>query len=138
MKQDILEIVNHKSGETVPEGYFDAFKQKMKMELPDRKWEYEGADDKAYPAHRSWWSKIRPYAYMAAMFAGVWLMMNMFTLFQPARTGEISDSEYLLAAVNNDAFVNDFVTPEIDNYELLDDLYDEGFDPSQIEEWIEE
>jgi len=137
MKKDILDILDHRSGETVPEGYFDSFRSRMKLELPERRWEYEGESVNEAKGGRKLWTKLRPYVYMAAMFAGVWLMMNMFTLFQPARTGEIEDSPTLLAALANDGFVNEYIAPDVDEYELMDDLYESGFDPSTVGEWTD-
>lgn len=137
MKKDILDIIDHRSGETVPEGYFDSFRSRMKLELPERRWEYEGESVDEAKGGRKLWTKLRPYVYMAAMFAGVWLMMNMFTLFQPARTGEIEDSPTLLAALANDGFVNEYIAPDVDEYELMDDLYESGFDPSTVGEWTD-
>lgn len=137
MKKDILDIIDHRSGETVPEGYFDSFRSRMKLELPERRWEYEGESVDEAKGGRKLWTKLRPYVYMAAMFAGVWLMMNMFTLFQPACTGEIEDSPTLLAALANDGFVNEYIAPDVDEYELMDDLYESGFDPSTVGEWTD-
>ncbi len=137
MKKDILDILDHRSGETVPEGYFDSFRSRMKLELPERRWEYEGESVDEAKGGRKLWTKLRPYVYMAAMFAGVWLMMNMFTLFQPARSGEIEDSPTLLAALANDGFVNEYIAPDVDEYELMDDLYESGFDPSTVGEWTD-
>lgn len=137
MKKDILDIIDHRSGETVPEGYFDSFRSRMKLELPERRWEYDGESVDEAKGGRKLWTKLRPYVYMAAMFAGVWLMMNMFTLFQPARTGEIEDSPTLLAALANDGFVNEYIAPDVDEYELMDDLYESGFDPSTVGEWTD-
>lgn len=137
MKKDILDILDHRSGETVPEGYFDSFRSRMKLELPERRWEYEGESVDEPKGGRKLWTKLRPYVYMAAMFAGVWLMMNMFTLFQPARSGGIEDSPTLLAALANDGFVNEYIAPDVDEYELMDDLYESGFDPSTVGEWTD-
>ncbi|MBR5639821.1 MAG: hypothetical protein IKW83_08670 [Muribaculaceae bacterium] len=32
------------------------------------------------------WVRLRPFVYMAAMFAGIWLMMNIFTRGQKSST----------------------------------------------------
>ena len=34
------------------------------------------------------WVRVRPFIYMAAMFAGVWLMMNIFSQGKSSATGE--------------------------------------------------
>lgn len=142
-KSHILEIARKQglatpsAGLDVPEGYFDSFTARMTAALPERP-ELEHPDDiEAETAPRTFWQTVRPYVYMAAMFAGVWLMMNMFTLFQPARSGEIEDSPTLLAALANDGFVNEYIAPDVDEYELMDDLYESGFDPSTVGEWTD-
>ena len=61
-KSDILTKVGKDAGFNVPEGYFADFAKKMAASLPE----------KQIPAKRkpTRWLRIRPYVYMAAMFAG--------------------------------------------------------------------
>lgn len=122
---DIFSKIGRKSGETVPENYFSDFRARMMASLPEKPAE-------APDVKRSFWSAIRPYAYMAAMFAGVWLMMNMFDLVRSGRTDSIENSPELLAALNNDSFVSDYVMPDVETYQVYDDLYDEDFDPAVL------
>lgn len=129
MEHRILDKISHRSGETVPDGYFDQFKEKMKIELPERRWM---DDSQILQVRRSFWQRIRPYTYLAAMFAGIWLLMNMFTLFQPARSEDTVSNQSLLAILDNEALFNEYVTSDIDDYELYDNLYDSGFDPSEV------
>ena len=78
MKTDhsILEKAGHKTGYTVPEGYFDSVRSTILQNLP----EYQ----EATPEKISVWKKIQPYIYMAAMFAGIWCMMKMFHMMTSA------------------------------------------------------
>ncbi len=111
-----------KSGMTVPEGYFEQFASKMMERIP--------ADEPRVVEMppRSLWQKVRPYVYMAAMFAGIWLMMNMFTLFSPVSSSSISgSSSSLLAEVKSSQYMADYMA-DISDYDLYDDLYDSGFD----------
>ena len=64
-----------------PEGYFADFAKKMAASLPE----------KQIPAKRkpTRWLRIRPYVYMAAMFAGVWCMGYLFKDLK-TRSGEIA------------------------------------------------
>lgn len=78
--KDILEQINHKDGMTVPEGYFEDFASRMAASLPVRDWE----ENRGKVMPRSFWQKVRPYVYLAAMFAGVWSMMTMFDMMRPA------------------------------------------------------
>lgn len=67
----IKDIIGSNTGFVVPEGYFDAMREEVMAKLP------------AYPANpvlreRTRWEKFKPYVYLAAMFAGIWLMMQVF------------------------------------------------------------
>lgn len=71
-KEDrIREILGSDGGLKVPEGFFETRFKEICDNLPE------------YPAspveeRLSTWHRVRPYLYMAAMFAGIWLMMQMF------------------------------------------------------------
>lgn len=134
MKESILDKVGRKSGETVPDGYFEQFKTQMKLELPEREWPH-AEDSDAVPGSRTWWERVRPYVYMAAMFAGVWLMMNMFSFFPQTSRGDMMSNPSLIAALGDDTFFNDYVTSDLDDYDLYDNLYDSGFDPETMRNW---
>lgn len=101
---------------TVPEGYFSDFQRRMMEALP----ELPAAE---VPKPRSKWQIIRPYVYMAAMFAGIYLMLNIFSL-----TGGFSRNEQpQYAEVVNEqtlAYVNDYVS--LTDIDLYDDLYEAG------------
>lgn len=130
--KDILEKVNRNDGMTVPDGYFDDFAARMAASLPEREWEKPAA--RVMP--RSFWQKVRPYVYLAAMFMGVWCMMKMFDLMRPDTNGLSFDANPVLAAaVSNDYFVNDYVMTEgdVSEYELMDDLYETGFTPADYD-----
>lgn len=62
------------SGFKVPENYFADFNQRMAEMLPD----VEVTPVEIKP---TMWQRIKPLAYMAAMFAGVWCMMSVFSHF---------------------------------------------------------
>lgn len=57
-------------GFRVPDGYFDDVFAKISASLPER--------EVAKPAPMTRWQRIKPYVYLAAMFAGIWCMMKMF------------------------------------------------------------
>lgn len=129
---DIFQKIGHNSGETVPEGYFDSFRERMKASLPDREWQFDTPASATVSKGRAFWLKVRPYAYMAAMFAGIWCMMNMFDLARSGRTDDVTNSPSLLAALDNETFVNDYVVNNIEESQLYDDLYESGFDPATL------
>ncbi len=130
--KDILEKVNHNDGFTVPEGYFDEFAARMADSLPQQPWEQQ---PKVMP--RSFWQKVRPYVYLAAMFMGVWCMMKMFDLMRTDSTGlSIDNNPVITAALSNDHFINDYFIDEgdLNDNMLLDDLYEKGVDPAVFSE----
>ena len=77
MKQDdstLLKKYGKDPGFKVPENYFDDFNRRMADMLPDV--EITPVDIKP-----TMWQRIKPLAYLAAMFAGVWCMMSVFNYF---------------------------------------------------------
>lgn len=111
-------------GMTVPEGYFADFAARMAASLPARP-ELEGMDEGE--RRTGIWARIRPYVYMAAMFAGVWLMLQMFTMITDYGRLQPMDSNPVLAeALSNDAFVYDYLVDHVDTWSLVDEMYDEG------------
>ncbi|MCM1484235.1 MAG: hypothetical protein NC043_07850 [Muribaculaceae bacterium] len=128
--KDILSQAARSTGMTVPEGYFADFSRRMAEALPRQDWE---ATPKVMP--RTWWQRTRPYIYMAAMFLGVWCMMKMFDFMRPSHTNMSIDSHpAIAAAISNDAFYEDFVVPTFDEGALLDELYEAGFDTTDLAE----
>lgn len=111
---------------TVPEGYFNDFAARMAQSLPEQSWE------KPNVMPRSFWQKVRPYVYMAAMFMGVWCMMKMFYLMRPQSDLSIGDNPVLVSAINNDSFFSDYCAREIDESDIYDDLFNDGFNPSEM------
>ena len=77
MKQEDSTLLNKYGkdpGFKVPENYFADFNQRMTEMLPDV--EITPVDIKP-----TMWQRIKPIAYLAAMFAGVWCMMQVFAHF---------------------------------------------------------
>lgn len=69
-KSDILAKVGRDSGFKVPENYFSDFASKMEKQL---------SEHEVIPEIKpTMWTKLRPYVYMTAMFAGIWCMMWIF------------------------------------------------------------
>lgn len=127
--QDILSEINHHDGMTVPDGFFDAFNKQMTEQLPKQEWE----NQKPVIMPRSFWQRVRPYVYMAAMFMGIWCMMKTFDLMRGDSPMSIEKNTELVSAINNDAFFNDYFTPAVSETDVYDDLYNEGFDPETLD-----
>ncbi|MCM1354888.1 MAG: hypothetical protein NC212_00610 [Staphylococcus sp.] len=130
--KDILEKVNRNDGMTVPDGYFEDFAKRMTASLPQREW--EKPQPKVLP--RSVWQRVRPYLYLAAMFMGIWCMMKMFDLMRTDPYSiSIENNPVITAALDNDHFINDyFISEGVSDYQLMDDLYETGFDPGDCDE----
>lgn len=112
---------------TVPDGYFDDFARRMAAQLPEQPWECQTPVGTVVKPSRRFWQTVRPYVYMAAMFLGIWCMMNMFDHIVPSRTDlSIDSNPVLTAAVSNDSFMNDYFIDGIDENELYEEMYDSG------------
>ena len=127
--QDILSKIDHQSGMTVPDNLFEDFNKRMIEALPEQSW--EKSSPRIMP--RSFWSRVRPYVYMAAMFLGIWCMMKTFDLMRGDVPVSVEKNTQLMSAINNDAFFNDYCSPAVSESDIYDDLYDEGFDPASLD-----
>lgn len=121
-----LDLIAGSDGMTVPEGYFVDFAAKMDAAIPER-------EPKVIEMPRTWWQKVRPYAYLAAMFAGIWCMLQMFSLMGGVKGSITPDNNPVLAeAINNDGFMDDYYYMPLDEQELIDDLYASGLDIASL------
>ena len=112
------------AGYKVPEGYFESFSQRMEQILPERP---EITREQQPEVDRTFWQKIRPYVYMAAMFAGIWLMLNMFTLFGgKGNLQPVEQNAVLAKALSTDEFLYDNVYNDMSAWDLVDDMLDAG------------
>lgn len=130
---DILTRIDRQSGMTVPEGYFDDFAAKMTASLPQRD-EIERPSAVILPPP-TLWTRVRPYVYLAAMFAGVWCMLKMFVLMSgtPDSNANIDKNPILAEAISNDSFINDFVMDDISQWDIMDEMMDDGIAPEALE-----
>lgn len=71
-QEEILkEKYGTRTGFRVPEGYFEELNAKILADLPPHK-------EAPKAVRLSMWQKVKPYVYLAAMFAGIWMMMMVF------------------------------------------------------------
>ena len=79
------------------------------------------------PERRTLWQQLRPWVYMAAMFAGIWCTMYVFTSLSGANSSEFNQS--IAEAFSNESFVDDFVlTNDFNEYTLVEELYADSVD----------
>ena len=129
IETEILENAQLKNdGLKVPEGYFEDFAVKMAAKLPYRE-ELDSAVGAVAKPRNSRWLQVRPYVYMAAMFAGAWCLIKMFSLMSPT-PGDVNISNYpaLSVALENDQFVDEYILDGVSSYDILEDTYRDSMD----------
>jgi hypothetical protein len=99
-------------GFKVPENYFDDFNRRMADMLPDV--EITPIDVKP-----SMWQRVKPFAYMAAMFAGVWCMMSVFSHF--TASGNLDSVRAVAEKMGDDnSNVEEFImSGAVSDYDIL-------------------
>lgn len=120
-KEDkLLEKIGRNTGMEVPDGYFEQFSAQMMEKLP-------AYPEAPRPVTLSTWQRIKPYVYMAAMFAGIWCMMKMFHMAsQSASTLQLDNppESVELAIADGDSYEY-FYLPEDDyasDFDVAEDL----------------
>lgn len=106
---------------TVPEGYFADFQRRMESMLP---YNEEAETPRKTRAPRSFWDRVRPFVYMAAMFAGVWCMVKMFSMLGTSGMDlSIENNEVLSRALSDDTFIYDYLRDDVSGREVLEQMY---------------
>lgn len=120
-KENILDKIGRRDGMTVPEGYFADFQQRMEAMLPFNE---EAETPRTIQAPRTLWAKVRPFVYMAAMFAGVWCMVKMFAMLGTGGVDlSIDNNEVLSSALADDTFIYEYLRDDVSGREVLEDMY---------------
>lgn len=89
----------------VPEGYFESVYIEIQNKLPE------------YPqvpkfVEMTMWQKVKPYVYLAAMFAGIWLMMKTFhTATQNADMNLDNPPAQIAMAMTDSEMSKEFLLP---------------------------
>ncbi len=115
MKQEdstIFDKYGKDPGFKVPENYFNDFNKRMAEMLPDV--EITPIDIKP-----TMWQRVKPLAYMAAMFAGVWCMMSVFSHFTSTNT--MNSVSAVAEKLNDDKNnVEDFImSGSVSDYDII-------------------
>lgn len=109
-ENDILSTIGKDSGFKVPENYFSDFAEKMAKSLPN-----QVIEPLPQP---TLWHRVRPFIYMAAMFAGIWCMMQIFNGIGIKEKGIFNPK--IVAGFQNEANVDDFMLHgDISEYDIL-------------------
>lgn len=105
-KVKLEEIGNVNSFKT-PEGYFENFTEDMMSRLPER------VDEE--PQVLSLWGRMQPWVYMAAMFAGIALMIRLF-VGSPNSTTRSSDALNLSSSADIEEFYDYYEEQFVKSY----------------------
>ncbi len=100
-KKSQLNKIGKTNSFKVPEGYFEHFSEDLMSQLPERTVEE--------PQTLTLWDKLKPWAYMAAMFVGIMLMFKVFS-GSPKESGLAQNSTEKGIEVVSDHEVDDFYT----------------------------
>ncbi len=55
-------------------------------------------------------------------------MLKMFTMISDPSQISLESNPTLADALTNEVFVNEYILDDIDQYDILDELYEEGYD----------
>lgn len=127
-------------GFRVPDGYFDEIFTKISDSLPERK--------VVKPAPLTRWQRIKPYVYLAAMFAGIWCMMKMFHMMTTMPEVSLDNPPVVVAEALSQPEVMEEIVPleNESDYEIVTELqqeyanfeeFEEDFDYQLEEEYAE-
>ena len=107
----LLEKYGKDPGFKVPENYFADFNQRMTEMLPD-------VEITPVDAKPTLWQRVKPLVYMAAMFAGVWCMMQVFSNF--TNRGNLDSVRAVAEKLQDDkSNMDDFIMSGVSDYEIL-------------------
>lgn len=82
---------------SVPEGYFDSLSERIMQALP--------AEEAPAPPQSTLWMRLRPIAYLAASFVGIYLGYQAMVYLAPA--GSFSPTASRAEQVSHQAEIND-------------------------------
>ena len=114
MKQEdptILTKYGKDPGFKVPENYFEDFNKRMADMLPD-------VEITPVEVKPTLWQRVKPLVYLAAMFAGVWCMMQVFSNF--TNRGNLDSVRAVAEKLQDDkSNMEDFIMSGVSDYEIL-------------------
>ena len=93
-EDNILKKVGTENAFRVPEGYFENFTSELMNRLPEKE---KLAFEQKEP---TMWERVKPWAYMAAMFVGAALIIRVASSDRTADETE-TEMEYINMAVDN-------------------------------------
>ena len=121
-----------KGGWKVPEGYFEKAYKEISEKLPD-------APEVVRHVPMTRWQRLKPYIYLAAMFAGIWLMMQVFHHAAGDMTLNLDNPPEHIAMAMQDSDINSdyFIIPESYSEEA-EMVYEVSSQYNSIEDFAED
>lgn len=117
----LQDIDKSKTPFKVPENYFENFNEDIMNLLPEKEFKP--------PVKVTMWDKTKPWVYLAAMFLGLYVMINLLINNGPSVTQEPVIAEQASEAVTStSSYWSTVHITEEEFYEYLEDqLIDDGF-----------
>ena len=98
-------------GFKVPENYFADFNQRMAEMLPD-------VEITPVDAKPTMWQRVKPLVYMAAMFAGVWCIMSVFS--DLTTSGNMQTVRAVAEQLHDNENIDEFImSGAVSDYDIL-------------------
>lgn len=98
----LLDRFGRKGPWKVPEGYFAQMMTEVEGKLPAQPQEQRYVE-------MTRWQKLKPYVYLAAMFLGIWVMMNVFGRVMTSRELNLDNPPEQYAQLMENAVEQDAV-----------------------------
>lgn len=116
-EEKLIKKYGKDSGMRVPEGYFEAVYAEINSKLPEYKKTQRVVE-------MTLWQRVKPYVYLAAMFAGIWLMMKVF--HESTQVGDMNldnPPAQIAMAMSDNAVRDEFIIPDYSpDFELEDEV----------------
>lgn len=113
-------LTGRKTGFEVPDNYFNAVFENIKSNLP--------AYREPEIPRLSKWQRVKPYVYLAAMFAGIWCMMKMFHVMTESVPADLNNPpEFVAMAMTNQSLADEILSDVDENavdFELEETVVD--------------
>ncbi len=114
------EILKEKYGTNpgfrVPDGYFEELNAQILSNLPPYK-------EAPKTVSLTMWQRVKPYVYLAAMFAGIWMMMKVFhTVSTSDRLTLDNPPEAIVQALDAHNFDELMLYSSLQDYDLQQEL----------------
>ena len=113
----------------VPEGFFEGFAEELMSRLPDKTVSEE-------PEKISIFTRMKPFLYLAAMFVGAMIMINIIgqkKAGSPENDKGTPDSAGLVSSVNDPAGINE----DAEFLEYIEEMYVDKYALSYIDDFMD-